>query len=449
MKRVRISPIANPSFRGLFAAQVSSLLAVGLMTVALSLSAYRIGGVAAAGQILGFLLAVKMVAYVGIAPIAEAILAGRKRKQVMIALDLSRMALLLPMAFATDVWQIAVLALFFFAVSAGFTPLFQSLIPEILPDEEIYSRALVWSRLAYTLEAIASPIIAAILLQLVAAEFLFWFAASAFVMSVVALAATRFPADAPLEKKGPFLDRALKGLRIYRHTPRLRGLFILNFALSLSMAWVLVNTVVVAGSKLGDPERFLPILMAFYGLGVAIGAVLVPQHIAWKGDRSTMVHGALLHAALGLGVVLPLGLWGYAGLWIGFGIASSLVLTPGGLVIARSAETADRPAVFAAQFSLSHAGWLIAYPLAGQAALWIGLEHALLALSLLTALLTIFSTQVWPAHDPLVREHEHPELPPDHAHLLETPASGSRHRHKHAYRINVLHPRWNDVNPAQ
>ncbi|MGZ2260229.1 MFS transporter [Roseobacter sp. A03A-229] len=442
------SPIANPSFRGAFAAQVFSLIAIGLMTVALSLAAYRIGGVAAAGQILGILLAIKMVAYVGIAPLAEALLAGRDRKAVMVALDLGRMTLLLPMGFATEIWQIAALAFLFFALSSGFTPLFQSLIPDILPDEAVYSRALVWSRVAYTVEAVLSPIVAAALLTLIAASSLFWVAAVAFLMSVLALIVMRFPAAAGASTTGPFRERALKGLRIYWRTPRLRGLFLLNFALSLSMAWVLVNSVVVASLRLGEAERFFPILMAFYGLGAALGAVAVPRLIAWCGERRTMVGGIALHAVLGCGVALPAAPADYMMLWVGFGVAASLVLTPGGLVIARSASATDRPAVFAAQFSLSHAGWLVAYPLAGQLGAGLGLEPALLMLSGLTAILAVLATRVWPADDPMVREHEHPELPPDHPHLYETPASGPRHRHKHIYRIDALHPSWIGTSPT-
>ena len=442
------SPLSNPAFRTLFGAQVFSLLAIGMMTVAMSLAAYRIGGAAAAGQILGFLLAVKMVAYVGIAPLAEALFAGRHRKQVMIALDLGRMVMLLPMAFATETWQIAVLAFVFFAISSGFTPLFQSVIPDVLPDERVYSRALVWSRIAYTLESVLSPILAALVLKVIAAEYLFWVATLAFLGSVAALLATRFPAEAPDRRKGPFLMRALNGLHIYRRTPRLRGLFLLNFALSLSMGWVLVNSVVLAGARLGDAERYFPILMAFYGMGAAIGAVGVPRLIEGLQERRVMLIGALLHAVLGLGIALPLGQVGYMGLWVGFGLAASLVLTPGGLVIARSAKAADRPAVFAAQFSLSHAGWLVAYPLAGQLAALAGLEPALLILSGLTVGVTVLASRVWPADDPVERVHEHPELPSQHAHLRETPASGPRHRHSHAFQIDDLHPHWTGTYPV-
>ncbi len=448
MNSSRVSPLAHPSFRTLFAAQVFSLVAIGLMTVALSLAAYRIGGAAAAGPLLGFLLAVKMVAYVVMSPMAEALFAGRRRKRVLIGLDLSRMLLLLPMAFATEIWQIAMLALVFFTVSSGFTPLFQSVIPDVLPDERTYSRALVWSRIAYTLESVLSPVIAALMMQLVAGAFLFWVAAAVFVGSIVALLLTRFPAETGDRRKGPFLKRALRGLAIYRKTPRLRGLFLLNFALSLSMGWVLVNSVVLAGAQLGDAEKFYPILMAFYGLGAAIGAILVPRLIEALAERHTMAVGALLHAALGFAIVLPLGYVGYLMLWIGFGLAASLVLTPGGLVLARSAEAGNRASVFAAQFSLSHAGWLVAYPLAGQLGARLGLEPSLLLLSGLTIGVVLLGLRVWPANDPQTRAHDHPDLPGDHPHLRETPAHGPRHRHAHAFHIDDLHPEWPGRQPA-
>src|SRR6056297_1556592 len=442
------SPMANAAFRTLFAAQVFSLIAIGLMTVGMSLAAYRIGGAAAAGQILGFLLAVKMVAYVCIAPLAQALFAGHGRKRTMIGLDLARMVLLLPMAFATQTWQLAALALVFFAVSAGFTPLFQSVIPDVLPQEETYSRALVWSRIAYTLESVLSPVVAGLMLQIVAAEFLFWVAALAFGGSLCALAVTRFPGEAPDQRKQAFLARAMAGLQIYRKTPRLRGLFLLNFALSLSMAWILVNSVVLAGTRLGDAEREYPILMTFYGLGAAAGAVTVPRLVAALDERRVMLGGALLHAALALAIAAQPAHAVILAVYVGFGMAASLVLTPGGLVVARSARAADRPAVFAAQFSLSHAGWLVAYPLAGVLATRAGLEPALLILSAATVVVALVGARVWPARDPVERVHEHPELPDRHPHLRDTPAEGPRHRHVHAFHIDDLHAEWSATRPA-
>lgn len=439
------SPLANRAFRTLFAAQVCSLLAVGLLTVALSLIAYEIGGPEAGGRVLGLLLALKMVAYVGLAPFAESLLGALPRKRAMVALDFGRMLLLLPMVFVSQTWEIAALAFLFFVLASGFTPLFQSVIPDVLPEEESYTKALAWSRIAYTLESVLSPVIAAAVLKLVAPEALFLCAALSFLGSVVFLLATRFPPKAhAAPRKGPFLIRALRGMKIYARTPRLRGLFLLNFALSLAMAWVLVNSVVYAGTRLGDAEGLYPVLMAGYGLGAALGAIVVPRLVARTGERQAMLAGVFAFAAAGATFALlpqpPLA--GLLALWAAFGLASSLVLTPGGLVITRSAAREDRAAVFAAQFSLSHGGWLVAYPLAGWLASLLSLEQAMLALSLLAALVALVASRVWPAQDPLELAHDHPDLAADHPHLRNHPGHGPRHRHAHAYHIDELHPNW-------
>ncbi len=435
------SPLKYPAFRAVFASQICSLLAIGLLTVALSLSAYAIGGNETGGQILGFLLALKMVAYVGLAPLAETALAGRARKSTLVALDVGRMLLLLPMVFAGETWQIALLAFAFFALSAGFTPLFQSLIPDILPDEDTYTQALAYSRIAYTLEAVLSPVLAAMMLRIVDANGLFLGAALAFVGSIVALVVARFPKDHVQNDSRPFLQRAAKGINIYVRTPRLRGLFLLHFALSLAMAWVLVNSVVYAGKRLGDAEYF-PVLMAFYGIGAALGAGLVPRLIRATNERLVMSMGGFMFAAFGLLIVFSLPVAGLLALWTGFGLASSLVLTPGGRVITRSASAENRPSVFAAQFSLSHAGWLLAYPFAGWLAVWIGLENALIMLCGLCIVTVLVAMRVWPASDKPELLHSHPELAPNHPHLMAWPATGPDNRHLHRYHIDALHPRW-------
>src|SRR3546814_2736194 len=51
--------------------------------------------------------------------------------------------------------------------------------------------------------------------------------------------------------------------------------------------------------------------------------------------------------------------------WPLLGIAYSMSVTPSGRLLRRSASAGDRPALFAAQFALSHCAWLICYPLVG------------------------------------------------------------------------------------
>ena len=61
--------LSNRTYRHLFFAQVIALLGTGLATVALGLLAFDLAG-ADAGIVLGTALAIKMLAYIGVAPVA-------------------------------------------------------------------------------------------------------------------------------------------------------------------------------------------------------------------------------------------------------------------------------------------------------------------------------------------------------------------------------------------
>ena len=124
---------------------------------------------------------------------------------------------------------------------------------------------------------------------------------------------------------------------------------------------------------------------------------------------------------------------------IGLGIAYSASITPGGRLLRRSSGAEDRPALFAAQFALSHVCWLVAYPLAGQTGALGGMGLAFAAAAILGLLGTITAFLIWPRDDPEVVAHDHDGLPPDHPHLVEGHPEG---RTAHAFMIDELHPHW-------
>ena len=133
--------LSNTPYRNLFSAQVIALLGTGLLTVALSLLAYDLAG-DRAGAVLGTALAIKMIAYVGLAPVANAFAEKLPRKAVLIGADLIRASVALFLPFIDEVWQIYLLIFVLQAASATFTPAFQAVIPDILPDEKDYTKAL-------------------------------------------------------------------------------------------------------------------------------------------------------------------------------------------------------------------------------------------------------------------------------------------------------------------
>src|SRR5262245_55187861 len=113
--------LLHRTYRHLFLAQVIALVGTGLATVALGLLAYELAG-AEAGAVLGTALAIKMIAYVGVASVAAALAERLPRRSVLVALDLVRAAVAALLPFVTEVWQIYLLIFVLQSASAGFTP---------------------------------------------------------------------------------------------------------------------------------------------------------------------------------------------------------------------------------------------------------------------------------------------------------------------------------------
>ena len=430
-----LTTLRNPTFRHLFAAQLVALIGTGLATVALGLLAWRLAG-DNAGAVLGTALAIKMVAYVTLAPVAAAIAERLPRRAFLVALDLIRAGVIACLPFVDQVWQIYVLIFLLQAASAGFTPAFQAVIPDVLKDEGDYTNALSLLRLTEDLEQLASPMIAALLLTVVSFPVLFGGTVLGFFLSALLVLTARLP-DRQRAENSPFWSDVTKGIRIYMATPRLRGLMVMEAAVAAAGAMVYVNTVVLVQARLGLGEEAVALAFAGFGAGSMLAAFLLPRILDRLADRPVMIAGAGLMVA-GVALVALVGsLAGLIALWAIIGFGFSLTQTPIGRIINRSAHEADRGAVFAAQFALSHACWLVTYPLAGWIGAGAGLTAAALVLAAIGALGLVAVLRIWPAHDASELVHDHPELPPGHPHLAE-----HGHHHAHPFVIDALHRRW-------
>src|SRR5215208_6230148 len=410
-----LSVLANRTYRHLFAAQVIALIGTGLMTVALGLLAFAIAG-DRAGAVLGTALAIKMIAYVGIAPVAGSLAGYVPRRPFLVAMDLVRASVAVALPFVTEVWQIYVLIFLLQSASAAFTPTFQATIPDVLPEEKDYTRALSLSRLAYDLENLLSPALAAALLTVISFHWLFGGTVVGFLCSAALVLSVTLPQPAKVERTGGIYDKTTRGLRIYLKTPRLRGLLALNLSVAAAGAMVIVNTVVIVRALLGRPENDVAIALGCFGGGSMLAALLLPRLLDRLPDRAVMISaaGLLTILLLSLTVVLRAGhdqIWpALLALWTLMGIGYSAVQTPTGRLLRRSAQPSDRPAVFAAQFALSHACWLLTYPIAGWLGNSTGLSTTALVLAAITLAGVVTARAMWPADDPEVIEHDHPIL---------------------------------------
>lgn len=391
--------LANRTYRHLFLAQVVALIGTGLATVALGLLAFSLAG-ENAGAVLGTALAIKMIAYVGVAPVAAAFAERVARRAMLVALDLVRAGVALFLPFVTEIWQVYLLIFVLQSASAAFTPTFQATIPDVLPDEAEYTRALSLSRLAYDLESLLSPMLAALLLTVMSFHTLFGGTVIGFLASAALVLSVTLPSPKPTIPRGIY-DRTTRGIRLYLATPRLRGLLAISLAVAAGGALVIVNTVVFVQAKFGMTQADTALALAAFGAGSMTIALALPRLLDRLPDRTVMLAGASL---LGLGTALTALLHNYLWLlplWFLIGLGYSMAQTPSGRLLRRSSSPEDRPALFAAQFALSHACWLITYPLAGWAGARFGLPAAALLLAIIAAGGILAATRLWPSKEPL------------------------------------------------
>ena len=439
------STLANPTYRNLFVAQVIALVGTGLATVALGLLAYDIAG-ADGGAVLGTAMAIKMVAYIGIAPLVGAYAARLPRRAFLVAMDVVRALVALALPFVDQVWQVYLLIFVLQSASAGFTPTFQATIPDVLPEEKDYTRALSLSRLAYDLESLVSPMLAAALLTMMSFHWLFSGTAIGFAISAALVLVTSLPRTSAAPPTGGIYDRTTRGIRLYLKTPRLRGLLAVTLAAAAASAMIIVNTVVLVRAGLGLGQREVAITLAAFGGGSMLAALALPRVLDRLADRTVMLAAAILLAIVLTGLALSWPFHGAPVYWhsllaacVVLGIAYSASVTPGGRLLKRSSNADDRPALFAAQFALSHVCWLIAYPLAGQIGARSGMGAAFAVAAGLAFLGIVLAIALWPANDPEVLQHRHDDLPADHPHVKEHHQGG---RAAHAFVLDDLHRTW-------
>ncbi len=400
-----LSPLAFRTYRHLFAAQVIALIGTGLTTVALALLAYDLAG-GDAGLVLGAALALKMVAYVGIAPVVGGLAHRLPRKGLLIGLDLARAAVVLCLPLVSEVWQVFALIFVLSACSAGFTPTFQATIPDVL-DEPHYTRALSLSRLAYDLENLLSPTLAGLALLLVSYDALFALNAVAFLVSAALVLSVALPKPAPAERgRGTYANISF-GIRAYLATPRLRGVLALSAAVAAAGAMVIINTVVYVRAEHGGSASDLALALAASGAGSMLVALLLPRLLDRVAERPVMLAGAaLLLVGLLLGLLNP-GLGWLLPVWFVLGCGLSLVQTPMGRVLRRSCRDSDRPALFAAQFALVPPVLAVRLSAGGRARRRLGTGAAFAGLALVVAIATLVAARLWPREDLVELEHEH------------------------------------------
>ncbi|WP_067861734.1 MFS transporter [Neptuniibacter marinus] len=452
------TPLLNSNFRWLFLGQLVSLLGTGLTTVALALFAFDLKP-SDAGLALGVALAIKMVAYLSVAPIVGGYANRLPRKKWLSGLNAGRALLVALLPFCDAIWQLFVVIFWLNVMAAAYTPVYQALLPDILPDEKEYTQALSLSRLAMEVESLLSPALAAVIIFFTSYEWLFELNSAGFALSVVFIYMTQLPKSKSNDRSGGLWQHVSFGIKSYLRTPRLCAVLLLNLALSAAGAMVIVNSVVYVRGVLGLSEEQVPLLMVSAGLGSMLAALYLPSLLERFHDRSVMLcGGVIIVVALLAGIVGP----SYLGLfpiWCLIGVGSSMILIPTGRVVRQSCKESDRNDYFSANFALTHGMWLIGYLLAGGLGSVLGMEQTFIWLAVLAGISTLLASVIWKSHDRYELWHEHSELEHLHPHIRDEhhqhehegwegaephthPHYHKHQKHRHKYVIDEHHSYW-------
>lgn len=422
------SPISlwrNIPFQRLFWAHVISLVGSGLSSVALGLLAHQLVG-ASASVVLGITLAIRIGVIVICAPWAGLVADRLGARTTMILSDLFRALVVIGFFFVESVWHIYALAVLLNFGAAIFTPVYKAVIPGVTSTEQ-YPRALALGSVAYDTANILGPSLAALTIAIVG--FRGNFAANALTFVVSAVLLIGLPRLGTAKSVAQTRTSLSHGISAMFHRWRLRETLYLALQVSIAGGFVLVATVDFIKGQLALPDTSYAWAMAAYGIGSVAGAGLYGRFNA--RSRNLFVNAAapaMLLALIGAGFLHrfePLLLaWALAG-------AGQCVLgIHGNELLAANSDPAERSHIYAAHFSLSHAGWGITYPLAGFLVTALGFEWSAYTFAGLLAIVTL---PTWIAKMKVVRMQGH-QADSHHSHshsAFDPPGDYHIHEHRH------------------
>lgn len=390
-----IELLNNPAFRTLFVAQIIALTGTGLTTIALALLAYEFAA-GEAGIVLGTALAIKMIAYVFISPVITGLTVNSRKKQYLIFLSIGRALFVISLFYVSAIWQIYIIIFCLQALSAGFTPIYQSVISDILTEDSLFIKGSSLSRIAYNLENILSPTIAILILAFIDYTSFFIVNAICFGVSALLILVTYFPQAGIQEKVTiSFWKRSISGVALFFNNRKLAAILCLNMVIAASGAMIIVNSVAIIQGFFNLSESELAIAMLFYGIGAIISAIFIFLISGKVNYKAIMLLGAFLTFIISFASAF---IQSYSQLvlsWACFGFASTFILVPIGQLLRAETIENNRTAIFGAQFSLSHACWLITYPLLGYLLVLVGLKVSFLIIAGIVLSSTLIAWFLW------------------------------------------------------
>jgi MFS family permease len=315
---------ANRNFRRLWLAQIVSEIGDWFYTLAIYSLLLQLTG-RASSVALALVLQVLPQTFIG--PAAGVINDRVRRKQVMIAADLARMAIVFAMLLVRSrsmVWLVYPLLLLETLMAAFFEPARTAVIPNITPREDVIL-ANTLSSATWSVNLLVGASVGGVVAALLGRDAVFVLNAASFLVSALLIRGMRFDEPhaegaAPLRARDAFdFSPVLEGVRYVRKHPRLLPtLFAKAGELMIGPSWVLFT---VMGNRYFhvplrgiDPQRGAILGMSLLLGARGVGAVVGPLFSArWAGHSDHRLRLGILFGYLIIGV-------GYFGLGVSLNV---------------------------------------------------------------------------------------------------------------------------------
>ena len=284
--------LALPAFRALWVAQMLASLGEALSSVALPLLAYAITGSA---QLASQVFVARILPLILLAPVSGVLVDRIDRRQLMLLTDFARAALVVLIPFATEGWQLALLATLVAVNDAVARPAALAAVPMVVAPAQLVN-ALSASQVGNSAIRVAGPALGAAIIGVAGAGPAFGLQAVLFLLSAAALTPLRLPRLDRDPSPRRVRDEMFEGVQTVRRNPVVRGTASVEALWQTMTAVLAVTLVVYVERSLGFAEgggQVYALLMACFSLGTAIGAIAAGRVEARIGRPRLMAIGYL------------------------------------------------------------------------------------------------------------------------------------------------------------
>jgi MFS family permease len=259
----------------------TSLIGDGILLVALAWQVYELSGAPAAMSVIGFALSLPQVATL----LFGGVISDRlDRRKILLCTDLVRGAVLTVLAAASltgsiEIWQIVALVAVYGAASGFFGPAFDSIVPQLVAEEELVRANALDQFVRPAAMQMAGPALGGILVALGGSGTAFAVDAATFAVSALCLVAMRpVPSGSGEEEPGSIWAEFREGFRYVRANVWLWGTFVAaSFAYLLFIGPTEVLLPFVVKHELHGTAGDLGLVLASGGIGAISAALVVGQ----------------------------------------------------------------------------------------------------------------------------------------------------------------------------